>query len=279
MGLIVSGSAGFCYGVKRALAIIEKEKTRHERLYTYGPLIHNPAVIRRLEEEDVIPTEDFSGLACGQPIVLRTHGIERETESEMRAMGLCIVDTTCPFVKNAQNKAASLAAAGYQVNIFGDPFHPEVRSILSYAGPAGRIVSGLSDVPGSPAAKTGLLSQTTSNKCDFSKICALFSENAGELRIFNTICSATFERQKDTVEIAQKVDFMIIVGGKNSANTNRLRELAERYVPSKHIESADELTVDELRKYATIGITAGASTPDFSIGEVIDFVNRIVGGN
>ena len=276
MNIQVSQHAGFCYGVKRAMDIIGKlDFSTGSPVYSYGPVIHNGPAIERLRSKGVTPIEDLSTLKPGETLITRTHGVVRGLSSQLAARGIKIVDTTCPYVQTAQNRARYLYEEGYDVYIFGNPEHPEVKSIISYTEGKAEIIRDIQSTLPETAEKCGLLSQTTNNREEFSTVCKRLSKRTKEMRVFNTICDSTFQRQDDAVRIASSVDFMIIVGGKNSANTTRLFQLTSKIVPSVHIESSEELRVDELRKYDTIGITAGASTPDFSIGEVIDILKTV----
>lgn len=277
MEIIVSSFAGFCYGVQRAMEMAARAAGKGP-VYSLGPLIHNPRAVKELEARGVTVVQNLDDVPEGALVLFRTHGVEKETEEKARGRNLEIVDTTCPFVKNAQNKARFLHQKGYQVLIFGEKMHPEVRSLYSYTEGTARVMNSPDELGDATFKKAGVVSQTTRNSAAFSRFCADAVQRSQELRIFNTICLATTERQEDAVRIARQADFMIVVGGKNSANTRKLFDIVREIKPAVHVESADELRVDELTKYDTIGITAGASTPDTSIRELTSRLKNYFGG-
>ena len=277
MEIIVSSFAGFCYGVQRAMEMAARAAGKGP-VYSLGPLIHNPRAVKELEARGVTVVQNIDDVPEGALVLFRTHGVEKETEEKARGRNLEIVDTTCPFVKNAQNKARFLHQKGYQVLIFGEKMHPEVRSLYSYTEGTARVMNSPDELGDATFKKAGVVSQTTRNSAAFSLFCADAVRRSQELRIFNTICLATTERQEDAVRIARQADFMIVVGGRNSANTRKLFDIVREINPAVHVESADELRVDELTKYDTIGITAGASTPDTSIRELTSRLKNYFGG-
>ena len=278
MEIIVSPFAGFCYGVKRAMEMARTAASEKGTVYSLGPLIHNPQAVKELETLGITVVQELGEVPEGALILFRTHGVEREIEEEARNRNLQIVDTTCPFVKNAQNKARFLYEEGYTVLIFGEKMHPEVRSLYSYTGRTAHVMSSSAEIGEEKYKKAGVVSQTTRNIDAFSRFCGEVAGRSMESRIFNTICLATTERQGDAVRIAREAGFMIVVGGKNSANTRKLFDIIREIKPAVFIETADELRVDELAKYDTIGITAGASTPDTSIREITDRLKKYFGG-
>jgi 4-hydroxy-3-methylbut-2-enyl diphosphate reductase len=277
MEIIVSPFAGFCYGVQRAMEMARRAAEKGP-VYSLGPLIHNPRAVRDLETRGVTVVQSLDDVPPGALVLFRTHGVEKETEEEARRRELNIVDTTCPFVKTAQNKARFLHEKGYTVLIFGEKMHPEVRSLYSYTEGQARVMNSPDELGDDVFKKAGVVSQTTRSRKAFSLFCGEVLRKSQELRIFNTICLATTERQEDAVRIARKADFMIVVGGRNSANTRKLYDIVREIKPALHVESADELRVDELTKYDTIGITAGASTPDTSIRELTSRLKNYFGG-
>ena len=277
MEIIVSPFAGFCYGVKRAMEMAGRAAGKGP-VYSLGPLIHNPRAVKELEARGVTVAQTLDDIPPEALVLFRTHGVEKETEEEARRRKLNIVDTPCPFVKTAQNKARFLHDKGYTVLIFGEKMHPEVRSLYSYTGGTARVMNSSDELGDESFKKAGVVSQTTRNRKAFSRFCAEVVRKSQETRVFNTICLATTERQEDAVRIAQKADFMIVAGGRNSANTRKLFDIVSEIKPAVLVESADELRVDELRKYDTIGITAGASTPDTTIRELTSRLKTYFGG-
>ena len=270
MEILVAKRAGFCFGVKRAIDItVEMAKEIKDGLYTLGPIIHNPQVIERLEREGISPVE-FSELE-GKTIaslIIRTHGIPCQLYDAISERGIRIVDATCPFVKNAQHYAKLLKENGYQVVILGDKNHPEVKGIMSYAGDDALVVDGDSPLP-RLKPKVGVVVQTTQPIEALKSALSRIIEHAKEVKVYNTICNSTALRLKETEEMARKVDIMIVVGGKNSANTTQLANLCRSMsVATYHIETDDEIDVSWFRDARRIGITAGASTPDWIISRV-----------
>ncbi len=281
MKVIVSRYSGVCFGVERALKLAEEALANHtgRKIFTWGPLIHNPQVVEDLALKGIVSTEHVHDIESGDVIIVRSHGIAKELESELRQRGAAVIDATCPFVKNAQKKAQYLYEQGYEVFIFGEHDHPEVQAILSYTDYKGTVVAHADDAV-FQTKKVGIVSQTTRNKEPFTELCARAAAQVTEVLLFNTICDATHLRQNDALALAETVEFMIVVGGKNSANTRKLFELVSKKVPSAHIESEKELDSLELMRYNAVGITAGASTPDFIIQNVTAFLKKIhMGGN
>ena len=270
MEILVAKRAGFCFGVKRAIDItVDMAKEITEGLYTLGPLIHNPQVIEKLEKEGISPVEfsELEGKSIAS-LIIRTHGIPCHLYDAISERGIRIVDATCPFVKNAQHYAKLLKENGYQVVILGDKNHPEVKGIMSYAGDDALVVDGDSPLP-RLKPKVGVVVQTTQPIEALKSALSRIIEHAKEVKVYNTICNSTALRLKETEEMARKVDIMIVVGGKNSANTTQLANLCRTMsVATYHIETDEEIDVSWFRDARRIGITAGASTPDWIISRV-----------
>ena len=268
--ILVAKRAGFCFGVKRAMDLtVEMAKEIKEGLYTLGPIIHNPQVIEKLREEGISPI-DIGELESGKvtSLIIRTHGIPCQLNDTISERGIRIIDATCPFVKNAQHYAKLLKENGYQVVILGDKNHPEVKGIMSYAGDDALVVDGDSPLP-RLKPKVGVVVQTTQPIEALKSALSRIIEHAKEVKVYNTICNSTALRLKETEEMARKVDIMIVVGGKNSANTTQLANLCRSMsVATYHIETDDEIDVSWFRDARRIGITAGASTPDWIISRV-----------
>jgi len=276
MRVVVAEHAGFCFGVKRALDMVMKAAEEGQPLYTLGPLIHNPQVVDKLAKRGVKVIRDISEAGIGR-IVLPSHGVPKSVAKEAKRAGLEPVDVACPYVAKVHKQAAKLAAEGYQVVVVGDPTHSEVKGILSAAGEKAVAVSSPEEAAGRVwAGRIGIVSQTTQTSERFSEIVAIISRTASEVRAFNTICYATRDRQEEVMLLAPRVDAMVVVGGRNSANTNRLREICEAGgVPTYHIETADELDPSWFAGVDTVGLTAGASTPDWIIKEVKERLESI----
>ncbi len=279
MKIITAKRAGFCFGVKRALDItVEMGRKSGKGVFTLGPLIHNPQVIEKLEKEGIIPIQE-TDIGCREisALIIRTHGIPRQLYDKISAQGFRIVDATCPFVKKAQHYAKLLTENGYQVVILGDINHPEVRGIMSFAGEDVLVVDEHSDLP-ALKSKVGVVVQTTQPVEALKKVLSRIVDQAEEVKVYNTICNSTALRLKETEEMARQVDMMVVVGGKNSANTSQLTSLSRSLsVRTYHIETAEEIEPAWFDGTAVVGITAGASTPEWIIREVEERI-RDIGG-
>lgn len=276
--IIKAKRAGFCFGVKRAVNIAFRAAKKNRNVFTLGPLIHNPQVIKKLCAYGVCPTEDIDNKDI-HVLIIRTHGIPLALQENLSKKDFKIIDATCPFVKKAQQYAKLLYDEGYQVVILGDMEHPEVKSLMSYAGENSIVLNANYNIQKlKNKKKVGVVIQTTQPA---SLLKGFISEILGyvsELKVFNTICNSTILRQKETKEIANMVDLMIVAGGKNSANTTQLANLCiASPVKTYHIETASELKEEWLKDILRVGITAGASTPDWIIDEIEDRI-RYIGG-
>lgn len=272
MEIILAKEYGFCYGVKRAVAIAEEAAQKNIKGSTLGPLIHNPQFIESLAKQGIGCKDKLEDFEDGETIIFRSHGEGPATYAEAKAHNLDILDATCPNVRMAQKKAAECAAAGYFVIVVGEKNHPEVKSILKWAGDSVVCVEYIEDTYSIPQkGKYGVVIQTTFEFAKFERILAeLQRTHPGEYRVEKTICLATSRRQKAAIELAENVDAMMVIGGKNSANTRHLYNLvAARCPKSYHIETAAELSFEMFYGCHKIGITAGASTPDRLIKEAI----------
>ena len=270
MKVVVADQAGVCFGVKRALELVEAEADKGDPLATLGPLIHNPQVVKRLEEKGVRVVRDVSE-AEGGAIVMPSHGVASEVKATAERAGFRVIDATCPFVANVHKVVRRLASHGYLVVVVGDAGHSEVKAILSAAGEGAVVISSPEEVGERDwsGKKVGIVSQTTQTPERFGEIVGRIAARAKEVVAHNTICYATHDRQSAARELAPKVDAMFVVGGRNSANTNRLAEICrESGVPTFHIETADEIDESAVKGFETVGLTAGASTPDWIINEV-----------
>jgi (E)-4-hydroxy-3-methyl-but-2-enyl pyrophosphate reductase len=274
---IVAEGAGFCFGVKRALKMaFEAARDGEGDVVTLGAIIHNPQVVAKLEEEGLHVVENLDGLEGGT-LVVRSHGLPRSVLEEAEAKGMTIVDATCPFVKQAQERAVQLENEGHAVIVVGEEDHPEVLSITGSLKGRATVVdgtAGLTDLP--PANRYGVVCQTTQPQEHLSAVVQDLLTRAREIKVFNTICEATFDRQESALELARRVDVMLVVGGKNSANTRRLWELCrDAGCDAYHIETADELEPAWFEGKEEVGITGGASTPQWIVDEVVEALERI----
>lgn len=271
MEVLLADKAGFCFGVQRAINTAFKA-AGEGRVFCLGPLIHNPQEVARLREAGVETVDDFTALRPGDSLIIRSHGVPPNVLVQAREQGLHVVDLTCPFVAKAQQHAELLKREGYQVVVVGEPRHPEVQSILGYAGESAVVVETPGEIAGLQLqARLGVVAQTTQSYGNFSEIVLGLLRLSKELKVFNTICSSTKERQEAARILASRVDVMIVVGGRNSANTTRLVSLCrESGKPTHHVEVVEEIQAQWLEGVRSVGVTAGASTPGWVIEAVVN---------
>jgi 4-hydroxy-3-methylbut-2-en-1-yl diphosphate reductase len=272
---------GFCFGVRRALKILEEANEKYGEMETLGPVVHNQRVVDDLSQLGVKVVTSPDQIS-GNIAVIPSHGMPPQVAEELKARGLRVIDTTCPNVRKAQKAAKELAAAGFFVVAFGDPNHPEVKGILGWAGgkgiaiPNSQAISELGQLP----RRLGLLSQTTRNPNQFAQFISSFViwslPLVQELRIVNTLCNITKKRQAEAVNLARKVDVMIVVGGRNSANARCLAEVCSSTgTETHHIEKAEEIERGWLRGKTSVGVTTGTSIPDQVTNEVMLKLNQL----
>ena len=266
--IIIAKSAGFCFGVKRAIDLAQDIASRNKNVYTFGPLIHNPQEVSRLEKENIKVIEDYSKIEKGV-LVLRTHGIPLGIyENLSKKENIKIVDAACPFVKKAQDIIKELSKDSEQIVIVGERKHPEVVALVSYGKGKCLVVEDIKDVKN--VKKTDIIyivSQTTQSPKNFEEIVNEISK-ISQVKVFNTICRATFDRQTAAEKLAKEVDVMIVIGGKNSGNTTRLYQICSNITKTYHIENVDEIEKSWFDNVKEVGITAGASTPDWIIENI-----------
>jgi 4-hydroxy-3-methylbut-2-enyl diphosphate reductase len=269
---------GFCFGVKRSIDIANKViEDAKGPVYTFGPIIHNAQVVEKLRKRGVVPIDSFEGKQPGT-LIIRSHGVAPLRVKEASDRGFDIVDATCPFVKRAQKHARKLCEEGYDVVIIGEREHPEIQGILGYTGNRAEVVNDIESLAKFRGKKkVGVVAQTTISIQGFKDMVSCLSANVDEIRVFNTICKDVISRQEHTAQIADRVEVMIVVGGKNSANTRRLVALAQSCV-THHIETAEEIDGDWLKGKSVIGVTAGASTPGWIIDDVRTRIGLLNGG-
>ena len=266
--ITIAKSAGFCFGVKRAIDLAQDIASKNSDVYTFGPLIHNPQEVARLEKENIKVVEDYSKIEKGV-LVLRTHGIPLDIyENLSKKENIKIVDAACPFVKKAQDIIKELSKDSEQIVIVGEKKHPEVVALVSYGKGKCLVVEDKDDVKN--VKKTDIIyivSQTTQSPKKFEEIVNEISK-ISQVKVFNTICRATFDRQSVAAKLAKEVDVMIVIGGKNSGNTTRLYQICSNITKTYHIEDVDEIEPAWFDKVESVGITAGASTPDWIIENI-----------
>lgn len=269
--------AGFCFGVKRAMDIaLNSIKEGNNNVYTYGSLIHNQHVVNKLASLGLKKIEDPHEIAEGK-VIIRSHGVGPKTLELIQARGLTAIDATCPFVKKAQTIAQELDNEGFQVIVIGDKDHPEVKGIVEWTHDHAIVVKDPREVRALPFfPKIGVLAQTTLDYTTFEEITELLKEKTNQLQIHNTICSATKIRQQEAFNLAKTVDVMIVIGGKHSANTKKLASICQRAgTLTYQIEQASELEPHWFNNAERVGVTAGASTPDWIIEEVVERMTEL----
>lgn len=278
-------TAGFCFGVKRAVDTVyeELEKEEHKSLpiYTYGPIIHNEEVVKDMEKKGVTVLRseaELDKIAEGI-VIIRSHGVPAHIYKTMVKNGITVVDATCPFVKKIHNIVKKESEAGSHIVIIGNPKHPEVEGIKGWASSDVTVIQSKEEALAfEPIAqkKTCIVAQTTFNYNKFQELVEIISEKSYDVSVLNTICSATKERQAETQSIAEEVDAMIVIGDKHSSNTQKLFEICQKACKDTYyIQTLDDLDLNQLRSVETVGITAGASTPNNIIEEVQNNVRII----
>ena len=280
--IVMADRAGFCFGVKRAVdAIIEtlesRASTRDGEVCSIGMPIHNPQEVERLKSMGLKVAENVDEIPEGATVLVRAHGESRAVMEELRGKGGTIVDMTCPHVRRAQERASAFSSQGYQVVLLGDARHPEIRSIMGYVDGPIDVVANVAEAEVLPKrSRVALISQTTQQEELLAGIAAALVPRTGELCVCNTICKATVERQEAVRRLAGKVDGVVLVGGKESANTAKLRDIAlASGIDVLWIESIDEMDWGWLEGKIKIGIAAGASTPQWLITEVCNKIARM----
>ena len=266
---------GFCFGVRRAIDILEKAARERGSVETLGPVVHNKQVVQRLAGIGISVAEDIDDIK-GDTVATGAHGISPKLEEEIRARNIQIINTTyCPFVRRAQLAAARLVKAGFFVVVYGDANHPEVKGILGWAGGKGlatldeKAITTLNPLP----RRLGVLAQTTQIPTNFTEFAKKLIDSAfakdSELRIIDTICHDIRRRQTAALELANRVDLMFVIGDHTSANTNRLAELCSTVTKTYLVETAEEIQSSWFQEDSHVGITGGASTDEKTINEVL----------
>ncbi len=275
MQVKLASSYGFCFGVKRAIKIAEE----HTDSSTLGPLIHNQDEIDRLKNDfNVGLYKNISEVKPNDTVIIRTHGIPKDDLKNLKEQDIKVINATCPFVTTPQQIVKNMSKESYSIVIFGDEAHPEVKGVKSYGDDDVHVVLEPSELENINFKydKIATVAQTTRKKEKYLEIVNTLILQHKEVRVFNTICDATFENQAATRELSLEVDMMIIIGGKDSSNTKQLYTIAkENCFDSYHIENEDELQSEWFKNKKLCGITAGASTPDWIIQNVIDKIEKI----
>ena len=277
MEVIVAKSAGFCFGVKRAVDKVYEEIEKGNKIYTFGPIIHNETVVGDLESKGVIvinSIEELEDIDCGT-IIIRSHGVSKHIYDAIEKRGLNIVDATCPFVKKI-HKIVEQESETRNIVIIGNANHPEVEGIKGWCKRIPTVVETIEDAEVCARklkSNICLVSQTTFNYSKFQELVEIFKNYCYDVNIVNTICNATEERQNEARDIAGKVDAMIVIGSSGSSNTQKLYEICRRECKhTQYVQTLDNLVIDNTESISRVGITAGASTPNKIIEEVQNYV-------
>lgn len=280
MEIRVAQYSGFCFGVRRAVSIIENAlKENKKDIYSIGPLIHNPQEVKRLSCRGLRVVNTIKDLDSGVAVI-PTHGINPSLIERMRLKRIRLIDATCPYVLKVQNIAKSLKKEGYCVVIVGDKEHPEIKALVGLIGPEAVVVNSPREIDNFKLkGRIGVISQTTQSQGRFLKIVVkLMKGDFPEVKIFNTICDDALKRQQMVFELAKSVDLMLILGGRESANTRRLAEVSRKTeAKTHHIETPDELNPRWLKGNVKVGIATGASTPHWIIKEIMKKIEYIKG--
>ena len=276
MSVRIAKNSGFCFGVKRAIKVALKTSKDNHEIVTLGPIIHNPQMVAKLEQENIIKVDKLEEIE-GRPTIIRSHGVKKEILNKLEQNNIEIINATCPYVSKTQDYAKSLSEDGYELIIMGDRNHPEVKALRSYVDKEVMIVANASELADKQFKKVGIISQTTRRVEDLQELVKKIVPQSHEVRVINTICNATTIRQNSTLALAKESDVMIVVGGKNSSNTKMLAKICESFVKTYHIEVAGEIDKKWLNDKQDIGLTAGASTPDWVIVEAYNKILECIG--
>ena len=278
MEVIVADNAGFCFGVKRAIKMANDTLDRSPGgVKALGPLIHNPQVVDAFQRRGLEVVSDLEEVEEESTVIIRSHGVGPEVKEGALKKGLNVVDTTCPFVTKAQQYAAKLVEENYKIVMIGDKHHPEVIGVVAHSGDKAIVINTVAEAEALKfIPRMGVVFQTTHSIGHVQEIVGALLKRGKEVRVFNTLCGATTSMQKTAVELAPEVEAMVVVGGRQSANTAQLAEVCRRVNPRVHqVESADEIRAEWFLGLRRIGVSAGASTPDEVIAEVVERLTQI----
>jgi len=279
--IVLAKEMGFCWGVRRAISIMEKAASERGQILSLGPIVHNPQVVAALAEKGVQVTTSIDGVS-GKAVAIAAHGVGPKVLEEAKAKGLEIIDTTCPIVTRSQRWAKKMAENGFTVIVYGDADHREVKGVLSWAQGKGIALTeeDVHSLPQGLLSRVAIIPQTTQSPARFAAFMnRLLRERLAEiseLQVVNTLCNVTAGQQAAARELAQEVELMLVIGGHNSANSRHLAEVCHEVgVETHHIETAAELEEGWLTGRERVGITAGASTPDWAVDEVVQRVREL----
>ena len=270
MELIVAKTAGFCFGVKRAISITEEALEKYNNVYSVGSIVHNKFVNNGLSAKGLVFVDGIEKVPIGSNVVIRAHGITAKELEECQKHNLNVIDTTCPHVKRIHDIVKEYSEKGYFIIIIGDEQHPEVIGISGWTNGKFKVINDLKGIDLCDLDKVCVVSQTTMNVEKNELIVSEIKKKSQNCVVFDTICHATEERQKELKTLAKDADYVIVIGDKTSANSNRLYEIAKEISNSQFIENIDELDLNFLTQSCRICVMAGASTPKCLIDEVVD---------
>ena len=280
MEVLLADTAGFCFGVKRAVEQVYEQIDTGKKIYTYGPIIHNESVVEDLEKKGVTvidSVDELKGLTKGS-VIIRSHGVSKDIYDLIKKQGLECVDATCPFVKKIHRIVEKESANGSLIIIIGNDSHPEVEGIKGWCATPAIVIESkeqAQQLTVSANQNICIVSQTTFNYNKFQDLVEIFRKKGYDVIVVNTICNATEVRQKEAREIAQRVDIMIVIGGTHSSNTRKLYEICQKECERTYfIQTLDDLHLELPKSVRLVGITAGASTPNNIIEEVQSYVRR-----
>ena len=274
----VAKSAGFCFGVKRAIDMVYEEAAKGGKVYTLGPVIHNEQVVSDLESKGVKVVDNIESLDAGQDttVIIRSHGVPEEIINRLKEKNIRIVDATCPFVSKIHHIVKEKYNEGYHIVVIGNAKHPEVEGVCGWCGNSADVIGSVEEAgkySNYKDKKLCVVSQTTFNYKKFQDIVDILVKKSYDIVVMNTICNATEERQTEAGTIARLSDAMIVIGGKHSSNTQKLYEICKAECLNTHfIQTLDDLDLKKLQSFRSVGITAGASTPNNIIKEVQSYV-------
>ena len=280
MEVRIADNAGFCFGVKRAMKIAwdELENKSENNIYSLGPLIHNKQAVDRYKEKGLVEMDNLESIPSESKLIIRSHGVAEKVYTESKAKNMEIVDTTCPFVKKIHDIVKDFSKRGYKIIIVGNANHPEIIGINGWCNNEAIVINKLEeidDITFDPTQIYCVVSQTTANLESFDKIVQKLKTKINNLTVKNTICFATKERQISAIDLAREVDCMVVIGGKHSSNTQKLVNICKDLVPTFSVETKEELEKEKFAGFKVAGVTAGASTPDWIIEEVINYLKEI----
>lgn len=280
MEVRIADNAGFCFGVKRAMKMAwdELENKSENNIYSLGPLIHNKQAVDRYKEKGLVEMDNLESIPSESKLIIRSHGVAEKVYTESKAKNMEIVDTTCPFVKKIHDIVKDFSERGYKIIIVGNANHPEIIGINGWCNNEAIVINKLEeidDITFDPTQIYCVVSQTTANLESFDKIVQKLKTKINNLTVKNTICFATKERQISAIDLAREVDCMVVIGGKHSSNTQKLVNICKDLVPTFSVETKEELEKEKFAGFKVAGVTAGASTPDWIIEEVINYLKEI----